>query len=42
MLVDGHHPPIIRKDLWDKVQLLRKKKETLPKKRFEGNSCLLG
>jgi len=32
ILVQGHHPPIISEDLWEKVQLLRKKKSTMPKK----------
>ncbi|MGO4531971.1 recombinase family protein [Paenibacillus sp. 2TAF8] len=42
ILVDGHHPPIINKALWEKVQLLREKKATLPKKRFEGEYLLTG
>ncbi|MBU5353195.1 recombinase family protein [Paenibacillus barcinonensis] len=42
ILVDGHHPPMISQELWDKVQLLRKKKGTLPKKRFEGEYLLTG
>ncbi|MNW32878.1 DNA-invertase hin [compost metagenome] len=42
ILVDGHHPPIISQELWDKVQLLRNKKSSLPKKRFEGEYLLTG
>ncbi|AIW42392.1 recombinase family protein [Paenibacillus polymyxa] len=42
ILVDGHHPPIVSQELWDKVQLLRKKKGALPKKRFEGEYLLTG
>ncbi|MFF2017792.1 recombinase family protein [Paenibacillus sp. NPDC058177] len=42
ILVDGHHPPIVSQELWDKVQLLRKKKGTMPKKRFEGEYLLTG
>lgn len=42
ILVEGHHPPIISQELWDKVQLLREKKATLPKKRFEGEYLLTG
>lgn len=42
ILVDGHHPPIISKELWDKTQLLRNKKGSLPKKRFEGEYLLTG
>ncbi|SEL78526.1 recombinase family protein [Paenibacillus sp. OK003] len=42
ILVEGHHPPIISQELWDKVQLLREKKATLPKKGFEGEYLLTG
>ncbi|QWU16246.1 site-specific DNA recombinase [Paenibacillus sophorae] len=42
ILVDGQHPPIINRNLWDKVQLLRKKKSFMPKKRFEGEYLLTG
>ncbi|MEK5161215.1 recombinase family protein [Paenibacillus sp. FSL R5-0527] len=42
ILVDGNHPPIITEELWDKVKLLRKKKGSLPKKRFEGEYLLTG
>ncbi|KAA9005930.1 hypothetical protein F4V43_07535 [Paenibacillus spiritus] len=31
ILVDGHHSAIITNELWEKVQLLRKKKATMPK-----------
>ncbi|WP_042198107.1 recombinase family protein [Paenibacillus camerounensis] len=42
ILEDGQHPPIIDQNLWDKVQLLRKKKGDMPKKRFEGEYLLTG
>lgn len=42
ILVDGHHPAIITDEVWEKVQLLRKKKATMPKKRFEGEYLLTG
>jgi site-specific DNA recombinase len=42
IVVDGHHPAIISLSLWEKVQLLRKKKSTMPKKRFEGEYLLTG
>ena len=42
ILVQGHHPAIIADDLWEKVELLRKKKSKMPKKRFEGEYLLTG
>ncbi|THF74127.1 recombinase family protein [Cohnella fermenti] len=42
ILVDGHHPAIVSEPLWDKVQLLRRQKCVLPKKRFEGEYLLTG
>lgn len=42
IVADGHHPPIISIQLWDKVQVLRRKKSTMPKKRFEGEYLLTG
>lgn len=42
ILVQGHHPAIISEELWQKVQLLRQKKSTMPKKRFEGEYLLTG
>lgn len=42
ILVDGLHPAIIDQNLWEKIQLLRQKKSTMPKKRFEGEYLLTG
>lgn len=42
ILVDGLHPAIIDQNLWDKVRLLREKKSSMPKKRFEGEYLLTG
>ncbi len=42
ILVDGLHPAIIDQNLWDKVRLLRQKKSSMPKKRFEGEYLLTG
>ncbi|MDN4081402.1 recombinase family protein [Paenibacillus polymyxa] len=42
ILAEGHHPAIISEELWEKVQLLRQKKSTMPKKRFEGEYLLTG
>lgn len=42
IVADGHHPPIISIQLWDKVQVLRRKKSAMPKKRFEGEYLLTG
>ncbi|WP_339812754.1 recombinase family protein [Paenibacillus sp. FSL R7-0189] len=42
ILVEGHHPAIVSDELWEKVQLLRQKKSTMPKKRFEGEYLLTG
>ncbi|OME60887.1 resolvase [Paenibacillus odorifer] len=42
ILVDGLHPAIIDQSLWDKVRLLRQKKSSMPKKRFEGEYLLTG
>ncbi|MCT1398093.1 recombinase family protein [Paenibacillus sp. p3-SID867] len=42
ILVEGHHPAVISDELWEKVQLLRRKKGTMPKKRFEGEYLLTG
>ncbi len=42
IVVKGHHPPLVSKELWDKVQLLRKKKSSLPKRNFEGSYLLTG
>lgn len=42
ILAEGHHPPIVSDELWEKVQLLRGKKSAMPKKRFEGEYLLTG
>lgn len=42
ILVDGHHEPIIDKDLWDKVQELIKMKSFKPKRSFDGAYPLTG
>ncbi|CAG7649679.1 hypothetical protein PAESOLCIP111_05922 [Paenibacillus solanacearum] len=42
LLVDGHHPPIIVEELWEKVQFLRERKAYTSTKRFHGNYELTG
>ncbi|MEC0371140.1 recombinase family protein [Paenibacillus chibensis] len=42
ILVEGHHPAIVSDEMWKKVQLLRQKKSSMPKKRFEGEYLLTG
>ncbi|WP_256700708.1 recombinase family protein [Paenibacillus sp. P46E] len=42
ILVDGLHPAIIDQNLWDKVRLLRERKSSMAKKRFEGEYLLTG
>ena len=42
ILVDGNHEPIIEKDLWERVQLIKATRAEKPMKNFEGHYVLTG
>ncbi len=42
ILVDGEHEPIISSELWEKVQLLQKKKAVIAPRQFDGQYTLTG
>jgi site-specific DNA recombinase len=42
ILVDGEHEPIISNELWEKVQLLQKKKAVTAPRQFDGQYTLTG
>lgn len=42
ILAEGNHEPIIGKDLWEKVQLIKATKASKPMKNFEGHYVLTG
>lgn len=42
IIVDGEHKPIISKELWEKVQLLQKKKAVMAPRQFDGQYILTG
>ncbi len=42
ILSDGHHEPIISKELWGKAQTLQKQKAKQPIRNFQGNYTLTG